>query len=1032
MPKVSVLMPVYRTEPAYLKEAIESVLHQTYPDFELLVLDDCPKDLRESIVKSFKDKRIKYFKNEKNMGISQSRNKLLALAQGEYIAVMDHDDIAMPTRFSEQVKILDENPKIGVVGSWVERFPATKIAKYPEHNQDIERYLMQGCAVAHTAAMVRKSILKNVQYEEQYSPAEDYCLWCRLIGKTEFYNVPKVLMKYRWYEGNTSKAQATKMSKAADAIHSFVRAEHSNIWQEVCENVPNIVRLKLFGAIPCGKFIQHGNKRKGVWKWLPFIRMKTKICDAQAGTKEQSLLAQKILIHCHIFYPELWVELKRCIGNVGAYPFELYVTMVQENLELEKDIRKTFPRAHIEVVENRGYDIGPFVHVLNKVDLNNYSYVIKLHTKRDMPVGAVLHCMDVGGSRWRDYSLSFLKTSGAFENVMQSFAQNKKLGMHGDYHLILPKEYQDEKSAGKAQKMIQKLGFKSENFAFVAGSIFIARAKLFKPLQKLKIKWTDFEEPDAEHKKSTFAHVVERFLGYLVVAQGMQILDVVTPHQYSGVFWNMLRKFSLFLYRRKVNQKGILTIRICRIPIYMKNISNKTPNSQESESCNRWSCVWKKEKCPNGRRHIYIFGIKVFSYRHRKRKKQVEWTLDDILNVQKSYKAIEQKIQQKVAQNQPIKVAFLVTLPAMFPAKPLMEKMCQDKAFQVTILAVPDFRFGPDRAKSNLEQCVTELSAFKDHLYAAPLVEKKDSLNLKDIADILFLPFFYDVSHQKYSLNSIIQQGILPALVSYGMDNSFYSRKYVIASQEYGLLWRIFTDSEFTLKEFQEFSILKGKNVVLSGYCKMDQYRNISHESEPKTLIIAPHHSIKGGFNDVMCLSNFLKYSDLFLKLPDMYPGLRFIFRPHPALLPVLERGTFWGKAKTEKYMNDMATKENVRISLGGNYLEDFAQSDGIIQDCGSFLTEYFYTLKPQLYLLKTPKDIEDKFIPLGQACLHHCYQGYTEQDILDFIEKIIIKEQDVKKETREKFAKESIMVNYGHVSEVIIKYLKVFWGVKK
>jgi len=277
MPKVSILMPIYKTEPAYLKEAIESVLHQTYSDFEFLILDDCPKDTRESLITSFKDKRIKYFKNEKNLGISQSRNKLLDLAKGEYIAIMDHDDVSLPDRLAEQVKVLDKNAKIGVVGCWVERFPNKKIAKYPEQNKDIERYLMQGCAVAHTAAMVRKSALKQYRYEEKFSPSEDYCLWCRLLGKTEFYNIPKVLMKYRWYEGNTSKAQSVKMAHATEAIHAFVRSEHPDVWQDVCNHVSHVVRMKLFGIIPCGKFVQNGNKRKGVWRYLPFVTMKMKI-----------------------------------------------------------------------------------------------------------------------------------------------------------------------------------------------------------------------------------------------------------------------------------------------------------------------------------------------------------------------------------------------------------------------------------------------------------------------------------------------------------------------------------------------------------------------------------------------------------------------------------------------------------------------------------------------------------------------------------------------------------------------------------
>ena len=245
-----------------------------------------------------------------------------------------------------------------------------------------------------------------------------------------------------------------------------------------------------------------------------------------------------ILIHCHIYYPGLWEELKQCILNISPCPFELYITMVEKHFTLRKNILKTFPKAHTEIVDNRGYDIGPFVHVLNKVNLDKYSYVIKLHTKRDMPIGAMLGTMNVSGKRWREYALSFLKTPQIFAKTLKSFEQTKELGMHGNYHLIVDKELHDIESAKKAQELIQKMGLKNNGSVFVAGTMFMARAKLLKPVQKLKLKINNFESPDNQHKKTTFAHVMERFFGYLMMAQSQQIQDIATRHQYSGVFWD--------------------------------------------------------------------------------------------------------------------------------------------------------------------------------------------------------------------------------------------------------------------------------------------------------------------------------------------------------------------------------------------------------------------------------------------------------------------------------------------------------------
>ena len=99
--KVSVLTPIYRTDESFLREAIESVLGQTFGDFELLLLDDCPEDSREKVVRSYDDPRIVYRRNDRNLGIAESRNRLVEMAKGEYLAVFDHDDVCRPDRLAK-------------------------------------------------------------------------------------------------------------------------------------------------------------------------------------------------------------------------------------------------------------------------------------------------------------------------------------------------------------------------------------------------------------------------------------------------------------------------------------------------------------------------------------------------------------------------------------------------------------------------------------------------------------------------------------------------------------------------------------------------------------------------------------------------------------------------------------------------------------------------------------------------------------------------------------------------------------------
>ena len=112
MVKVSVLVPFFNSE-AQLKSSIDSTLNQTFTDFELILLNDGSTDGSEDVVKSYNDTRIRYYKNEKNLGLSRSRNRLLELARGEYLAIMDNDDFSMPERFAKQVAYLDKNSDVG-------------------------------------------------------------------------------------------------------------------------------------------------------------------------------------------------------------------------------------------------------------------------------------------------------------------------------------------------------------------------------------------------------------------------------------------------------------------------------------------------------------------------------------------------------------------------------------------------------------------------------------------------------------------------------------------------------------------------------------------------------------------------------------------------------------------------------------------------------------------------------------------------------------------------------------------------------
>lgn len=204
MTKISVVMPVYNTKEEWLREAIESILNQTFADFEFIIINDGSTNNAEEVILSYKDKRIKYIL-QNNSGVSYSRNKGNLIAKGEYIAVMDSDDISLPNRFEKQVEFLDKNKDIAALGSWFEIFPEKQIIKHPLFPKYLD--LLKSCCIGHPTVMYRKSIFEqyNFKYDSNYKIAHDYELWSRLIPFVKIANLQEVLLKYRWHGGNISK-----------------------------------------------------------------------------------------------------------------------------------------------------------------------------------------------------------------------------------------------------------------------------------------------------------------------------------------------------------------------------------------------------------------------------------------------------------------------------------------------------------------------------------------------------------------------------------------------------------------------------------------------------------------------------------------------------------------------------------------------------------------------------------------------------------------------------------------------------------
>ena len=183
-PIVSIIMPAYNGE-KYIGEAIESILEQTFPNWELVIVDDCSKDHTVSIIERYLyDKRISLYRNENNLGIATSRNVAINYSNGKYIAIQDDDDISLPKRLQKEVEFLEAHPKISAVaGYWLmvdekdEKIIAIHEAyKNPKY---IKAHLLFSDCIGNGSAMFRKDFVKqkNISYRDELLGMEDYCFW---------------------------------------------------------------------------------------------------------------------------------------------------------------------------------------------------------------------------------------------------------------------------------------------------------------------------------------------------------------------------------------------------------------------------------------------------------------------------------------------------------------------------------------------------------------------------------------------------------------------------------------------------------------------------------------------------------------------------------------------------------------------------------------------------------------------------------------------------------------------------------------
>lgn len=292
-PQISVVMPVYNRE-QYLKESIESILNQTFTNFEFIIVDDQSTDSSWQIIQEYvkKDSRIVAIKNTGKKGCYSARNCGHRLARGKYIAVMDSDDISLPHRLQTQFDFMEQNPDIGICGSWAKTFgDCDEIIKTLQNHAEIRDTNFFYCSMIHPSVLFRNT--NTILYSEDRTSAQDYDLWSKTIDKLKFANIPKVLLLYRVHEKQIGVANNTEQTNNTNDIRIrnlenigiTLSKEEKTVYLEIVNENFNLEhRKKLFLAIKMLDNISTAGTAHG-YKQL----FQNTICHFIRNTAEQSL-----------------------------------------------------------------------------------------------------------------------------------------------------------------------------------------------------------------------------------------------------------------------------------------------------------------------------------------------------------------------------------------------------------------------------------------------------------------------------------------------------------------------------------------------------------------------------------------------------------------------------------------------------------------------------------------------------------------------------------------------------------------------
>ncbi|MDP2385902.1 MAG: glycosyltransferase [Bacteroidota bacterium] len=321
LPLISVILPVYNSE-AYIRESIESILNQTYSNFEFLILNDGSKDKSEEIILSYGDPRIKYYKHP-NCGLAGTLNRGIELSKGDFIARQDQDDISLPQRFEKQLNFLVTNPDVVMVGTRASVFiDGGKVIKYHDHATDsavLKFDLMFNNPFVHSSVMFKKSVLeKTGNYTVDRNFFEDYNLWSKMAWHGKLVNLKDVLVEYRHHEKGMSK-DAAYFSK--NALYNQCTLNIETLMGE-----KSVVVNDMLALMHKDYTLYRGTEKAEIYQYLQ--KMAEKIISQHKGS--ENLVSQRL----------------KQYKNIMGYCFNIYKRKLAEKNRLKMFFLKLDMKLH--------------------------------------------------------------------------------------------------------------------------------------------------------------------------------------------------------------------------------------------------------------------------------------------------------------------------------------------------------------------------------------------------------------------------------------------------------------------------------------------------------------------------------------------------------------------------------------------------------------------------------------------------------------------------------------------------------------